>query len=100
MKTYVAQQVKDVSRQGIRCVLILNEGEERQVLAANPDLQGRVNIIRVDSWTEDELQGIAIEGLKVLGRTEEKAIIERISKESNGCPATMQRLCLEQYLQG
>ncbi len=43
-----------------------------------------VSLIRVDSWSEEELQAIAIEELKVLGRTEEKSIIERITKESKG----------------
>lgn len=97
MKTYVAQQVKDVVRWGIRIALILKNGEERQVLAANPDLQGRVNLIRVDFWTEEELEKIAIEGLKALGITDEKAIIQRMAKESNGQPGIMQRLCLEKY---
>lgn len=97
MKAFVAQQIKEVSRLGIRIVILLGEGAEKEVFQSNPDLQGRVSLIYMLPWEKEELQKIALVGLEFLGRTEEKSVIQKMAIESNGSPKIMQRLCLERY---
>ena len=60
----------------------------------NPDLTGRLSVIEIEPWKEEELQAIARKGFHELGISIQDDMISRMAIESIHSPQVMQAICL------
>ncbi len=91
----IAQQLKDAVAKGVRVILVAVPHRGDDPIRANPDLRGRVQIIDMDYWSQDQLGKIAGVGFPLLNIELVEADIMRLTDESLRSPQLMQALCLE-----
>jgi len=66
------------------------------VVSAVPDMQGRVELLKIDFWSQAELIQIARDGFAVLNVEDpDDALSAKLASTSFGSPHIMQQLCLE-----
>jgi len=65
------------------------------VIRANPDLRGRLRVVDVSYWTEEELRNIPTLGFPILNIEPNPADLDRFAVESLSSPQLMQSLCLD-----
>ena len=90
----IACQLKEVIRNGFKAVIISLPYRSDDTIRLNPDLTGRILIIEIESWKEDELKQIADKGFSELGIQVDEKLISRMAKESIHSPQLMQSICL------
>ena len=93
-KTLV-EQFKEAARAGCTIVVVSVPHRADDVIRANPDLRGRLRLIEVPYWTEDELANIAWLGFPKLNMAVQKHFISRLTEESLSSPQLMQSMCLD-----
>ena len=94
----LAQQIKQISRLGVKIICASIIHREQDFIRSNPDLRGRVRAIDLDYWQTSSLEEIAQKGFDYLHIKTSNNIIKKIASEAAGSPLLMQRLCLEYSL--
>lgn len=94
MQMYMAQQFKDAIRKGFKVIIASLPHRSDDAIRTNPDLQGRISIIDIEAWTQNELQEIPIKGFAELDIVISEKNIERLVEESICSPQLMQLICL------
>lgn len=90
----IACQLKEVIRNGFKAVIISLPYRSDDTIRLNPDLTGRILIIEIDPWKEDELKQIANKGFSELNIKVNKKLISKMAVESIHSPQLMQSICL------
>ena len=91
----LAQEFKEAARDGTRIVLVSIPHRADQAIRANRDLRGRLRLINITYWSEQELIEIPKRGFKRLGIILDEATLDFLVKESLSSPQLMQTLCLD-----
>jgi hypothetical protein len=91
----LVEQFKEAARAGCTIVVVSVPHRSDDVIRANPDLRGRLRLVEVAYWTEDELSNIPRLGFPILNIAVGDAIIDRFATESLSSPQLMQSLCLD-----
>lgn len=94
MQIFMAQQFKDAIRKGLRVVIASLPHRVDDTIRTNPDLQGRISIIDMQTWNRDELKQIPEKGFVELKKKIPKKIIDLLTMESIASPQLMQLICL------
>lgn len=94
MQYNIACQLKEVIRLGFRAIVISLPHHSDDAIRLNPDLVGRLSLIEIEPWKEEELQQIAVKGFRELNVPIDSSIVERIAMESIHSPQLMQSVCL------
>lgn len=90
----IAYQLKDAIRQGLKAIVISLPHRADDAIRGNPDLNGRMNFINIEPWTEEELVQIPITGFKQLDVDISHGYSQRLACESITSPQLMQNICL------
>lgn len=90
----IACQLKEVIRLGFKAVVISLPYRSDDAIRLNPDLTGRISVIEIEPWKEEELKRIADKGFAELGVQVEDALTSRMAEESIHSPQMMQSICL------
>lgn len=90
----IACQLKEVIRLGFKAVIISLPYRSDDAIRLNPDLTGRLSVIEIEPWKEEELQRIARKGFHELEISVPENIISRMAIESIHSPQVMQAICL------
>lgn len=91
----LAQEFKEAAREGTRIVLVSVPHRADQAIRANTDLRGRLRLLNIPYWTEQELIEIPRKGFQQLGITLDQDTLSFLVKESLSSPQLMQTLCLD-----
>ncbi|WP_310604448.1 ATP-binding protein [Anaerosporobacter sp.] len=94
MQRYMAQQLKDAIRKGLKVIIASLPHRSDDSIRNNPDLQGRVSIIDMETWSAEELMQIPKAGFKELGIRIAEPVIEELASECICSPQLMQLICL------
>lgn len=94
MQIYMAQQFKDAIRKGFKVIVASLPHRSDDAIRTNPDLQGRISIIDIDAWSQDELREIPIKGFGELEIEISEENIDKLVQESICSPQLMQLICL------
>lgn len=91
---YIAQQLKDAIRREFKAIIVSLPHRADDAIRKNADLSGRLSLINIEPWNEEELKQIAIKGFKKLEVEISDEIALKIAKESLTSPQLMQYICL------
>lgn len=78
---------------GLRVVFLCVPHRAIEPIRAERDMQGRIEVIDVAPWTNDELSEIAKKGFAVLNVAADDSVLERLALEAFGSPHLMQEFC-------
>ncbi|MFD2760900.1 ATP-binding protein [Lentibacillus juripiscarius] len=90
----IAYQLKDVIRREFKAVVISLPHRADDAIRKNPDLSGRLNLINIEPWQENDLKEIAVTGYGQLGIEISDQFASRMALESLTSPQLMQSICL------
>ncbi len=91
----LVEQFKEAARAGCTIVVVSVPHRSDDAIRANPDLRGRLRLVEVSYWTEDELRNIPQLGFPILNIEVDSKITKRFATESLSSPQLMQSLCLD-----
>lgn len=91
----LVEQFKEAARAGCTIVVVSVPHRSDDVIRANPDLRGRLRLVEVSYWTEEELQNIPRLGFSILNIGPDSSAVHRFATESLSSPQLMQSLCLD-----
>lgn len=94
MQIQIAYQLKDAIRSGLKAVVLSLPHRADDAIRENPDLNGRMNFINIEPWTEEELEQIPVTGFNKLGVAIPIDFSKRLARESIASPQLMQNVCL------
>ncbi|MBE1556700.1 ATP-binding protein [Sporosarcina limicola] len=94
VQLHIAQQLKDAIRKEFKAIVISLPHRADDAIRKNADLSGRLSLINIEPWREEELEEIAKKGFKELGIEIQSDIAKKISIESLSSPQLMQYICL------
>lgn len=94
MQYDIACRLKEVIRLGFKAVVISLPYRSDDAIRMNPDLTGRISVIEMEPWKNEELQVIAEKGFMELGIPVASEQIRRMALESIHSPQMMQAICL------
>ncbi|MBO0360649.1 hypothetical protein J0X19_22000 [Hymenobacter sp. BT186] len=95
LQKILAQEFKEAAREGTRIVLVSVPHRADQAIRANRDLRGRLRLLNITYWSEQELIEIPKRGFRQLGIILDEATLSFLVKESLSSPQLMQTLCLD-----
>ncbi len=90
----IAYQLKDAIRKEFKAIVISLPHRADDAIRKNADLSGRLNLINIEPWKEEELKEIAITGFGKLGVKVLDDFALKIAVESLTSPQLMQSICL------
>ncbi len=90
----IACQLKETIRLGFKAIVISLPYRSDDAIRLNPDLTGRISVIEMEPWKEEELKRIAEMGFVRLGFKIDDKIMLRMARESIHSPQLMQSICL------
>ncbi|WP_010235146.1 hypothetical protein [Clostridium arbusti] len=93
-QVYIAQQLKDAIRREFKAIIVSLPHRADDAIRKNADLSGRLSLINIEPWNEEELKQIAIKGFKKLEVEISDEVALNIAKESLTSPQLMQYICL------
>lgn len=91
----IVRGIKDLVFDRVPFVFIAVPHHAADVVRAEPEMQGRVEHLRVIPWTEEELGEIATKGFDALNIDMPPEMSQRMARESYGSPHLMQNFCLQ-----
>ena len=94
MQMKMAQQLKDAIRRELKVVVVSLPHRADDAIRQNADLSGRLSLINIETWKEDDLKKIAIMGFDKLGIKITDNIAEKLAIECLTSPQLMQYICL------
>lgn len=90
----IAQQLKDAIRKEFKAIVISLPHRADDAIRKNSDLSGRLSLINIEAWSNEELEEIALKGFEKLGIKINDDIVKEIAIESLTSPQLMQYICL------
>lgn len=90
----VAQQLKDAIRRGFKAIVVSLPHRADEAIRQNADLSGRLSLINMEAWKEEDLKEIAKIGFKKLDIKISDEVAQKIAVESLSSPQLMQYICL------
>ncbi len=90
----IVRGLKDLVFDGLPVVLVAVPHRAYDAVRVEKEMTGRVDQLKIDFWSDDELEGIAREGFEALNVTDDSGLAERLAKESFHSPHLMQEFCL------
>ena len=94
VQLHIAQQLKDAIRKEFKAIVVSLPHRADDAIRKNADLTGRLSLINIEPWSNEELEEIAIKGFEKLNIKIEDEIAKRIAIESLTSPQLMQYICL------
>lgn len=94
MQMKMAQQLKDAIRRELKVVVVSLPHRADDAIRQNADLSGRLSLINIEKWKEEDLKKIALKGFDKLNIKIENSIAERLAVECLTSPQLMQYICL------
>lgn len=91
----VVRVLKGMLFEGIPVVLASVSHHAYDAVLAEPEMEGRVEIIEVPTWDVDELMAIGREGFFALKVEVSEEVLRRLAQEALGSPQLMQLFCRE-----
>lgn len=94
IQLHIAQQLKDAIRKEFKAIVVSLPHRADDAIRKNADLTGRLSLINIEPWSNEELEEIAIKGFEKLNVKIEDNIAKNIAIESLTSPQLMQYICL------
>ena len=94
MQMKMAQQLKDAIRRELKVVVVSLPHRADDAIRQNADLSGRLSLINIETWKEEDLEKIAIKGFDKLEIKITDNIAEKLAIECLTSPQLMQYICL------
>lgn len=94
MQMKMAQQLKDAIRRELKVVVVSLPHRADDAIRQNADLSGRLSLINIETWKEEDLKKIAIKGFDKLEIKIADNIAEKLAVECLTSPQLMQYICL------
>ncbi|WP_148410156.1 ATP-binding protein [Murimonas intestini] len=94
MQMKMAQQLKDAIRRELKVVVVSLPHRSDDAIRQNADLSGRLSLINIEAWKEEDLKEIALKGFKQLNMTITETVAEKLAVECLTSPQLMQYICL------
>jgi len=94
MQIKMAQQLKDAIRREMKVVVVSLPHRSDDTIRKNADLSGRLSLITIETWKQEDLKQIALMGFKELGIQVSDEIADRLAMECLTSPQLMQFICL------
>lgn len=94
VQLHIAQQLKDAIRKEFKAIVVSLPHRADDAIRKNADLTGRLSLINIQPWSNEELEEIAIMGFKKLNIDIQDEIAKEIAIESLTSPQLMQYICL------
>lgn len=94
MQMKMAQQLKDAIRRELKVVAVSLPHRADDAIRQNADLSGRLSLINIETWKEEDLKKIAIKGFDKLEIKITDNIAEKLAVECLTSPQLMQYICL------
>lgn len=94
VQLHIAQQLKDAIRKEFRAIVVSLPHRSDDAIRKNADLTGRLSLINIQPWSNEELEEIATRGFRKLNIHIEDDIAKEIAIESLTSPQLMQYICL------
>jgi AAA domain len=86
---------KDVIFTGIAVILISIPHRSSDIITRNAEMIGRVQVLRIPLWTDEELLDILLNGFQLLNAKRDERLFRQIISESHRSPYITQKICLE-----
>lgn len=94
VQIHIAQHLKDAIRKEFKAIVVSLPHRADDAIRKNADLTGRLSLVNIEPWKNEELEQIAIKGFEKLNIKIEKDIAKSIAIESLTSPQLMQHICL------
>ena len=94
MQIKMAQQLKDAIRRELKVVVVSLPHRADDAIRRNADLSGRLSLINIETWKEEDLKKIALKGFPKLGIKITDEIASKLAIECLTSPQLMQYICL------
>lgn len=94
MQMKMAQQLKDAIRKELKVVVISLPHRADDAIRQNADLSGRLSLINIETWKEEDLKEIALLGFKQLNINITNEVAGQLAIECLTSPQLMQYICL------
>lgn len=94
MQMKMAQQLKDAIRRELKVVVVSLPHRADDAIRQNADLSGRLSLINIETWKEEDLKKIAIKGFDKLEIKITDNIAEKLAVECLTSPQLVQYICL------
>ncbi len=94
MQMKMAQQLKDAIRRELKAVVVSLPHRADDAIRQNADLSGRLSLINIETWKEEDLKQIALKGFKQLNIKITDEVAEKLAVECLTSPQLMQYICL------
>lgn len=94
MQMKMAQQLKDAIRRELKVVVVSLPHRADDAIRQNADLSGRLSLINIEAWKEEDLKKIALMGFDALGIQVADDIAGKLAIECLTSPQLMQYICL------
>lgn len=94
MQMKMAQQLKDAIRRELKVVVVSLPHRADDAIRQNADLSGRLSLINIETWKEEDLKKIAEKGFAKLNIKINDDIARKLAVECLTSPQLMQYICL------
>lgn len=94
MQMKMAQQLKDSIRKELKVVVVSLPHRADDAIRQNADLSGRLSLINIETWKEEDLKEIALLGFKQLNISITDEVAGKLAIECLTSPQLMQYICL------
>lgn len=94
IQLHIAQQLKDAIRKEFKAIVVSLPHRADDAIRKNADLTGRLSLINIENWKNDELEQIAKKGFEKLDIKIDDELVKNIAIESLTSPQLMQYICL------
>lgn len=94
VQLHIAQQLKDAIRKEFKAIVVSLPHRADDAIRKNADLTGRLSLINIEPWSNEELKEIALKGFEKLNIKIKDEIARNIAIESLTSPQLMQYICL------
>lgn len=94
MQMIMAQQLKDAIRKELKVVVVSLPHRADDAIRQNADLSGRLSLINIETWKEEDLKEIALLGFKQLNINITDEVAGQLAVECLTSPQLMQYICL------
>lgn len=89
----VTRAVKPLVFDGVPVVYLAIPHRRYDAVKVEREMNGRIELISVPSWSIAELMAIAEQGFPLINISPDKTISEQLAKEAHGSPHLMQEFC-------
>lgn len=94
MQMKMAQQLKDAIRRELKVVVVSLPHRADDAIRQNADLSGRLSLINIEAWKEEDLKEIALKGFRELQIQITDEVAGQLAVECLTSPQLMQYICL------